>query len=75
MENLLYIQDPSFSLENITYFTSPIKPDLARRGICSDEAQKTYLRALKTSNINIIMGRHKLEKARKHLFCRRAKSR
>ena len=68
MENLLYIQDPSFSLENITYFTSPIKPDLARRGICSDEAQKTYLRALKTSNINIIMGRHKLEKAKAPIF-------
>lgn len=68
IEHILYIQNPSFELDKITYFTSPIKPDLARRGIASDEAQKTYIRALKNSNIDVIMGRHKLERARAPIY-------
>ena len=68
IEQILYIQNPSFQLEKITYFTSPIKPDLARRGVLSDEAQKTYIRALKSSNIEVIMGRHKLERARAPIY-------
>jgi hypothetical protein len=50
------------------HFTSPIKPDLARRGIDSDIAQKTYIRALKNANIEVVMGRHKLEKARAPVY-------
>ena len=68
IEQILYIQNPSFQLEKITYFTSPIKPDLARRGVLSDEAQKTYIRALKSSTIEVIMGRHKLERARAPIY-------
>ncbi|MHA3099386.1 NYN domain-containing protein, partial [Acinetobacter brisouii] len=68
IQYILHIQNSAFQLEKITYFTSPIKPDLASRGVQSDQAQKTYIRALKSSNIEIIMGRHKLEKARAPIF-------
>lgn len=68
IEHILYVQNPSFELAKVTYFTSPIKPDLARRGVASDEAQKTYIRALKNSDIEVLMGRHKLEKARAPVY-------
>lgn len=74
IKHILYIQDQSFSLEKITYFTSPIKPDLARRGIASDVAQKTYIRALKNADIEVVMGRHKLEKARAPVFIENQKA-
>ncbi|ELY6122456.1 NYN domain-containing protein [Acinetobacter baumannii] len=74
IEHILYIQDQSFSLVETTYFTSPIKPDLARRGVASDIAQKTYIRALKNANIEVVMGRHKLEKARAPVYVKDQKA-
>jgi len=45
----------------INYFTAPVQPSLATRGIQSKHAQDTYLRALKASGVNVYLGRHRLD--------------
>lgn len=62
IESILRIQNPSFQLIGIKYFTSPVIARLASRGAASVEAQNAYLKALRdTGDIEIIRGRHQLE--------------
>ena len=59
--HVAYIENPQSSLISVDYFTSSVKPELATRGRASKEAQDTYLRALKATNVAVHYGRHKLE--------------
>ena len=58
---IAHVENPQSSLASIDYFTSPVKPQLATRGIASKEAQDTYVRALKANNVVVHYGRHQLE--------------
>lgn len=66
--HVAYIESPHSSLISVDYFTSSVKPELATRGRVSKEAQDTYVRALKTTNVAVHYGRHKLEPAKAPRF-------
>lgn len=66
--HVAHIENPQSTVISIDYFTSPIKPELATRGRVSKEAQDTYIRALKTTNVTVHFGRHHLEPARAPRF-------
>ncbi|WP_237886179.1 NYN domain-containing protein [Pseudomonas sp. PGPR40] len=66
--HVAYIESPQNSLISVDYFTSSVKPELATRGRVSKEAQDTYVRALKTTNVAVHYGRHKLEPAKAPRF-------
>lgn len=55
------IQNPAFETVQVNYFTSPVLPSLATRGIESKEAQDTYIRALKAKGVVVSLGKHRLE--------------
>lgn len=61
LEHVIRVQDPSNELVSVHYFTSMVKPDLARLGKVSSEAQHSYMRALKARGVLITEGRHRLE--------------
>lgn len=61
LDLILKIQDPLNHLVSVNYFTSMVKPDLARLGHISSQAQQTYIRALKANGVAITEGRHRLE--------------
>ncbi|WP_434523822.1 NYN domain-containing protein [Photorhabdus asymbiotica] len=58
---IVRIQNPQCEPLSVNYFTAPVKPDLATRGILSKQAQDTYIRALKAKGVNVFFGRHRLE--------------
>jgi len=68
LSHICRVQDPTAIIETINYYTSSVIPHLATRGIESRHAQDTYIRALKTTGINIFTGRHRLEHARAPRF-------
>ncbi|WP_346799448.1 NYN domain-containing protein (plasmid) [Halomonas sp. Bachu 37] len=53
--------DPLSQVAEIHYFTSPVQPALATRGIQSKQAQDTYIRALKVRGVQVHWGRHRLD--------------
>ncbi|PCF94100.1 NYN domain-containing protein [Vreelandella nigrificans] len=54
-------QDPRSQVAEIHYFTSPVQPALATRGLQSKQAQDTYVRALKAYGVKVHWGRHRLD--------------
>lgn len=68
LTHICRVQDPTAIIETVNYYTSSVIPHLATRGIESRHAQDTYIRALKTTGINIFTGRHRLEHARAPRF-------
>lgn len=64
VQSILTIQSPSYSLEKVYYFTSPVLPKLASRGEDSLRAQHSYLRALKGRSIEVIEGKHRLDRGK-----------
>ncbi|MBN3865473.1 NYN domain-containing protein [Pseudomonas frederiksbergensis] len=66
--HVAYIENPHSSLISVDDFTSSVKPELATRGRVSKEAQDTYVRALKATNVAVHYGRHKLEPAKAPRF-------
>ncbi|EOY6722633.1 NYN domain-containing protein [Pseudomonas aeruginosa] len=68
LAHVAHVQEPSSELVSVSYFTSGVKPDLATRGVLSKQAQDTYIRALKTTGVEVIWGRHRLELGRAPRF-------
>lgn len=68
LSEVLRTQDPGFQLAAVNYFTSGIMPHLATRGIESKEAQDAYLKALASVDVNIVLGRHRLEPSKAPVF-------
>ena len=66
--HVAYIGNPQNAVVSIDYFTSSIKPELATLGRISKEAQDTYIRALRTTNVSVHFGRHHLEQAKAPRF-------
>jgi hypothetical protein len=66
--HVVYIENPQNSLISIDYFTSSVKPELATRGRASKEAQDTYVRALRSTNVAVHYGRHQLQPAKAPRF-------
>lgn len=58
---IAYENDPHSKVAEIHYFTSPVQPALATRGIQSKQAQDTYVKALKVSGVQVHWGRHRLD--------------
>lgn len=61
LRSINHEQDPRSQVSEIHYFTSPVQPTLASRGLQSKQAQDTYVRALKACGIKIHWGRHRLD--------------
>lgn len=53
IRELLHVQNPSFDLTQVKYFTAPVLGSLATRGADSVAAQNSYLRALEASGVEI----------------------
>jgi len=56
LAHVAHVQEPSSELVSVSYFTSGVKPDLATRGVLSKQAQDTYIRALKTTGVEVSLG-------------------
>lgn len=61
IQGILQTESPSSRIVTLRYFTSPVIARLARRGQTSVEAQNAYLKALRTTDTDIVFGRHQLE--------------
>lgn len=61
LSEILRVQDPSSAPASFYYYTSDVIPRLASQGIKSKEAQDTYIRALKSTGIEVIKGSHRLD--------------
>lgn len=68
LSEVLHVQDPAHTLAETYYFTAPVKPDLATRGLVSQHAQHSYLRALAARGVNVTLGRHRLERGRAPVY-------
>jgi len=68
LTHILHIENPHSAIASVDYFTSSVKPLLATRGRLSKEAQDTYIRALKTTDIRVHYGHHQLEPAKAPRF-------
>ncbi|MBV4476644.1 MULTISPECIES: NYN domain-containing protein [Pseudomonas] len=68
LSHITHIENPKSSISSIDYFTSPIKPQLATLGRISKEAQDSYIKALRASNVTVHFGRHQLEPAKAPRF-------
>jgi len=64
IEKVLRVQSPQNSLAKVYYFTSPVLPLLASKGTASHEAQHTYIRALKSKGVEVVQGKHRLDKGK-----------
>lgn len=64
IEKVLRVQSPQNSLAKVYYFTSPVLPQLASNGVASHEAQHTYIRALKSKGVEVVQGKHRLDKGK-----------
>jgi uncharacterized LabA/DUF88 family protein len=68
LSQVLHVQNPAHVLAETHYFTAPVKPDLATRGLISQHAQHSYLRALAARDVKITLGRHRLERGRAPIY-------
>lgn len=68
LAHIAYVENPASTLASVDYFTSSVKPELATRGRVSKEAQDSYVRALKASDVRVHYGRHQLEPAKAPRF-------
>ncbi|ROO34479.1 MULTISPECIES: NYN domain-containing protein [unclassified Pseudomonas] len=68
LTHITHIENPHSAVASVDYFTSSVKPLLATRGRLSKEAQDTYIRALKTTDIRVHYGHHQLEPAKAPRF-------
>lgn len=68
LQRILHVEQPSSTLQSVTFFTAGVKPDLASRGRQSKEAQDSYLRALIARDVTVCHGRHRLEPGRAPRF-------
>lgn len=68
LSHIVHIENPSSTIASIDYFTSSVKPLLATRGQISKEAQDTYIRALRSTNVCVHYGHHQLEPAKAPRF-------
>jgi len=68
LAHILRVEDPSSTLEAVSFFTSGVKPSLASRGTASKEAQDSYLRALIARGVQVFYGRHQLESGKAPRF-------
>ena len=73
---IVRVQQPSSVIVGITYFSAPVKAEIATRGVAPLHNQTTYLRALRAHGVGVELGRHQLQPARAPRFVRgRAASR
>ena len=63
LTHIAKVENPQSETTGLYYFSSPVKPELASRGIQSKEAQDSYIRALKAHGATVMLGRHTLEPA------------
>jgi uncharacterized LabA/DUF88 family protein len=68
LAHVALVENPQNSVVSIDYFTSSIKPELATLGRVSKEAQDTYIRALRATNVTVHFGRHQLQPAKAPRF-------
>ncbi|MFJ3685591.1 NYN domain-containing protein [Pseudomonas sp. NPDC090208] len=68
LAHILRVEDPETTLQAVNFFTSGVKPSLASRGIISQQAQNTYLRALVARGVEVFWGRHQLESGKAPRF-------
>ncbi|CAJ1760499.1 TPA: NYN domain-containing protein [Aeromonas dhakensis] len=68
IEKILRIQLPQNELVNVFYFTSLVLPTLASNGTLSHEAQQAYIRALKHAGVDVVLGKHRLDKGKAPAF-------
>lgn len=68
LASITHEQDPASQLVGVHYFTAPVMPKLATRGMKSKEAQDAYIRALKAHQVNVHLGRHRLDHRRAPRF-------
>ncbi|WP_311970458.1 NYN domain-containing protein [Pseudomonas baltica] len=68
LAHILHVEDPANTLHGISFFTSGVKPALATRGIASQHAQDTYIRALKAKGVEVLMGLHQIESGKAPRF-------
>ena len=61
LASIIHEQDPASQVVGVHYFTAPVQPKLATRGTKSKEAQDSYIRALKAHQVEIHLGRHRLD--------------
>jgi len=61
LASIIHEQDPAGQLVGVHYFTASVQPKLATRGMKSKEAQDTYIRALKAHQVEVHLGRHRLD--------------
>lgn len=64
LTHIAKVNNPDCLPVSFHYFTAPVQPKLATRGLLSKQAQDTYIRALKAKDVEIISGRHQLDPAR-----------
>lgn len=57
LTHIARVENPACEPVSFQYFTAPVSPKLASKGIKSKEAQDAYIRALKASGVEIILGR------------------
>lgn len=68
LSHIASIQNPETIPAEFYYFSAPILPKLASRGIKSKEAQDTYIRVLKAQGVKIVLGRHQIVHAKAPKF-------
>jgi uncharacterized LabA/DUF88 family protein len=68
LSQVLKVQSSAHVLSDIHYFTAPVKPDLATRGLVSQHAQHSYLRALTARGVKVTLGRHRLERGKAPIY-------
>ena len=68
LAHIIRVEDPANTLHSVSFFTSGVKPALATRGIASQHAQDTYIRALKTKGVEVFLGLHQIESGKAPRF-------
>lgn len=64
LSHIAQVENPACVPATFHYFTAPVQPKLATRGLLSKQAQDTYIRVLKTQGVEVITGRHQLDPAK-----------
>ncbi len=72
LKDVVHENDPRSQVAEVHYFTSPVQPSLATRGLQSKQAQDTYVRALKAYGVQVHWGRHRLDHRKAPRFISRA---
>lgn len=61
LASIIHEQNPASEPVGVHFFTAPVQPKLATRGMTSKQAQDTYIRALKARQVKVHLGRHRLD--------------